>query len=92
MVLIEVELVTGWEAVSPDRLINEVDSGVQRVEMDEEENKVVLYFDEMTSEERCIILEMKHVMAVEQPKDASVTVYDYYAREDTATVLYNMEP
>jgi len=92
MVLIEVELVTGWEAVSPDRLINEVDSGVQRVEMDEEENKVVLYFDEMTSEERCINLEMKHVMAVEQPKDASVTVYDYYAREDTATVLYNMEP
>ena len=92
MVLIEVELVTGWEAVSPDRLINKVDSGVQRVEMDEEENKVVLYFDEMTSEERCIILEMKHVMAVEQPKDASVTVYDYYAREDTATVLYNMEP
>jgi len=92
MVLIEVELVTGWEAVSPDRLINEVDSGVQRVETDEVENKVVLYFDEMTAKARCIQLELKHVMAVEQPKDASVTVYDYYSRENTATVLYNMEP
>lgn len=40
MVLVEVELVTGWEAVSPERLINEVDSGVQRVESDKEENKV----------------------------------------------------
>ena len=40
MVLIEIEMVTGWEAVSPDRLINEVDSGVQRVETDNEENKV----------------------------------------------------
>ena len=40
MVLIEIELVTGWEAVGPDRLINEVDSGVQRVETDNEENKV----------------------------------------------------
>ena len=34
MVLIEVELVTGWEAVSPESMINEVDSGVQRVEQD----------------------------------------------------------
>ena len=42
MVLIEVELVTGWEVVSPQSLKNEVDSRVQRVEEDEKENKVVL--------------------------------------------------
>ena len=41
MVLLEVELVTGWEAVSPERLVNEVDSGVQRVETDKGENKVL---------------------------------------------------
>ena len=40
MVLVEVEMLTGWEAVTPERLINEVDSGVQRVETDKEENKV----------------------------------------------------
>ena len=41
MVLVEVELVTGWEAYSPERLVNEVDSGVQRVETDKDENKVL---------------------------------------------------
>ena len=39
MVLIEVEMVTGWEAVNPERLKNEVDSGVQRIEIDDKENK-----------------------------------------------------
>ena len=42
MVLIEVELVTGWEAVSPESMINEVDSGVQRVEQDDKENRFPL--------------------------------------------------
>ena len=41
MVLVEVELVTGWEAYSPERLVNELDSGVQRVETDKDENKVL---------------------------------------------------
>lgn len=91
MVLIEVELVTGWEAVTPERLINEVDSGVQRVETDKEENKVVLYFDELTRKEHCVSLEMKYVMIIDEAKDALVTVYDYYNREETASVLYNME-
>jgi len=92
MVLVEVELVTGWEAVSPERLINEVDSGVQRVETDKDENKIVLYFDEITSNGKCVDLEMKNVMTINDPKDALVTVYDYYNREETASVLYNMEP
>ena len=92
MVLVEVELVTGWEAVSPERLINEVDSGVQRVETDKDENKIVLYFDEITSNGKCVDLEMKDVMTINDPKDALVTVYDYYNREETASVLYNMEP
>lgn len=91
MVLVEVEMVTGWEAVTPERLINEVDSGVQRVETDKEENKVVLYFDEMTNEGRCVSLEMKDVMVIDEAKDALVTVYDYYNREETASVLYNMD-
>merc|ERR1711902_165662 len=65
MVLLEVELVTGWEAVSPERLVNEVDSGVQRVETDKDENKVVLYFDEITSDGRCVELEIKDVMTID---------------------------
>eukprot|EP00092_Neocalanus_flemingeri_P108736 GFUD01139655.1.p1 GENE.GFUD01139655.1~~GFUD01139655.1.p1 ORF type:complete len:1716 (-),score=430.19 GFUD01139655.1:66-5213(-) len=90
MVLIEVELVTGWEAVTPENLINEVDSGVQRVEQDEKENKIVLYFDSMPKEEKCISLELKQVISIEDAKAALVTVYDYYNREDSASVLYSL--
>merc|ERR1719431_1671955 len=90
MVLIEVEMVTGWEAINPDSLKNEVDSGVQRVEQDDKENKVILYFDSMPKKERCIDLELKQVMDVEDAKDALVTIYDYYNREETASVLYNL--
>jgi len=90
MVLIEIEMVTGWEAINPESLKNEVDSGVQRVELDDKENKVVLYFDSMPKKEKCIDLELKQVMDVEDAKDAVVTIYDYYNRDETASVLYNL--
>jgi len=90
MVLIEIEMVTGWEAINPESLKNEVDSGVQRVELDDKENKVVLYFDSMPKKEKCIDLELKQVMDVEDAKDAVVTIYDYYNRAETASVLYNL--
>lgn len=51
-----------------------------------------MYFDEMTSEGRCVSLELKDVMIIDEAKDALVTVYDYYNREETASVLYNMDP
>merc|ERR1719474_2101652 len=70
MVLIEIELVTGWEAVNPQNLKNMVDTGVQRVEEDEKENKVVLYFDSMPKTEKCINLEIKQVTIIDGAKDA----------------------
>jgi len=88
MVLIEVEFVTGWEAENPETLTDLKE--VQRVETDREENKVVLYFNEMTSQETCVDLALRDVMTIEKPKEALVTVYDYYNREETASVLYNM--
>merc|ERR1711971_1219792 len=88
MVLIEVEFVTGWEAENPETLTDLEE--VQRVETDREENKVVLYFNEMTSQETCVDLALRDVMTIEKPKEALVTVYDYYNREETASVLYNM--
>jgi len=90
MVLIEIEMVTGWEAVNPQNLMNMVDTGVQRVEEDEKENKVVLYFDSIPKEENCINLEIKEVTIIESAKDALVTVYDYYNREESASTLYNL--
>jgi len=90
MVLLEVEMVTGWEAVNPHNLKNEVASGVERVEVDDE-GKVVLYFDSIPKKQHCISLELKHVSTIEDAKEALITVYDYYNREDTASFLYNLE-
>ena len=52
--------------------------------------QVVLYFNDMSSQETCVDIALKDVMTIEEPKDALVTVYDYYNREETASVLYNM--
>ena len=41
MVLVEVELLTGWRAVSPERLTNQVEVQVQRVDLEEENNMVI---------------------------------------------------
>ena len=49
-----------------------------------------MYFNEMTAEETCVNIPLRDVMTIEKPRDALVTVYDYYNREETASVLYNM--
>ena len=41
MVLVEVELNTSWQGVSPERLINQVEALVQRVDLEEEDNMVI---------------------------------------------------
>lgn len=89
MVVMELELVSGWDVVRPEDLINEVDSGVQRVER--EEDTVVLYFDQMElGRENCLELELVQVTRVENSKPALVTVYDYYTREETASIMYEL--
>ena len=52
---------------------------------------MVLYFDEITQAEECVSLPLRDVMTIEEAKDALVTVYDYYNREETASLLYNMD-
>jgi len=90
MVVVELELVTGWQAHSLGNLLNEVDTRVRRYE-EEDGDKVVLYFDDMPKEERCVDIQVKMVTIIEDPKPAIVTVYDYYNKEDTVSVKYSME-
>ena len=87
MVLLEIELVTGWEVINPHDLKDEEDSVVQRVEMENKENKLVLYFDSMQKKATCIELELIKVIDLEDTKDALITIYDYYNMEDTQKVV-----
>merc|ERR1711874_847525 len=91
MVVMEIEMVTGWEAVEPESLMNK-NISVQRVERGkEDEETVVLYFDSWPREERCVSLPLKQVMVVEGVKPALVSLYDYYDTKDKAEVLYTLE-
>ena len=69
---------------------SQVESGVRRQEFDEKENKVILYFDDMPKNERCMEVMMKQVIVVEEPKPAIATVYDYYNKEETDSISYDM--
>lgn len=66
MVLIEVEMVSGWEAVYPESLVNEIEYEVQRVERGKEDKEtVVLYFDTWPRREKCVPVELKQVSQIE---------------------------
>ena len=69
--------------------MNEIDSGVQRVEVQEEE-KIVFYFDTLSRDINCMEVEVKQLMVVEDSKPALITVYDYYNTEESASTFYNL--
>jgi len=91
MVLLEIEMPSGFKAVNPDDLINEIDYGVERVEENEKENVVVLYFDDMGKEERCIPLKVKQEYAVKNRQPSRLSVYDYYNEEERMDITYSLQ-
>jgi len=90
MVLLEVEMPSGFKSVNPEYLINEIDYGVERVEEDEKENVVVLYFDEMGTEERCIPLKLKQEFEVKKRQPSRLSVYDYYKEDERMDTTYSL--
>ena len=44
----------------------------------------------MPKNERCVEVMMKQVIVVEEPKPAIATVYDYYNKEETVSISYDM--
>jgi CD109 antigen len=54
MAIMEVEMLSGYSAKNPEDLLNEVEQDVKRVEVNEKENIVVLYFDKLDKQERCV--------------------------------------
>jgi len=92
MVVMEVEMVSGWEAVNPESLANDVNYEIQRVERSkDDEETVVLYFDSWPKENHCVTLELKQVVSITDTKPALVTIYDYYNTDEKATALYNLK-
>jgi len=92
MVVLEVEMVSGWEAVDPESLVNDVNYEIQRVERGkDDEDTVILYFDSWPREQRCVQMDVKQTVVISDTKPALVTVYDYYNTEERATALYKLQ-
>ena len=94
MVVIEAELLSGYlpYELSLKALLNEVEEPtVRRYEINEKENKVVLYFNSMTKKFTCWNIELKHETKIGELKPAIVKIYDYYNREDVFSTQYNLD-
>merc|ERR1712173_317702 len=70
MVVMEVEMVSGWEAKFSEieSLVNDVNYEMQRVERGKEDkDNVVLYFDSWPRQEQCITLPLKQDTIINEP-------------------------
>jgi len=93
MVVIEVELLSGFApyTTSLEALLNEVnDPIVKKYEVDEKENKFVLYFDGMTKKQSCWEIEVKQEIKIQDLKPAIVKIYDYYNTDDVFSTEYSI--
>ena len=90
MVVIEIELLSGFEpdTESLQELKNE--KQIKKVEYNEKENTIALYFNEMPKDEFCHEFEVKEELKVKERKAAIAKIYDYYDQKDTVSTLYNL--
>ena len=86
MAVMEIEMLTGYRPSALDALGRS--DGVRKVEYDDEEGKVAMYFDEVRAEERCWSVALEKALPVEELKPAVVKLYDYYKTEDVVSVEY----
>merc|ERR1719510_1995747 len=79
MVVMEIELLSGFEPITLEELKN--NKLVKKVEFDEKENNIAIYFNEMKKEEQCYDLKLEEKIPVKDRKAAIARIYDYYYRK-----------
>lgn len=88
MVVMEVNLPSGF-TVDRDSLPSlEVSQNVKRVETKNGDTVVILYFDEMNRQEYCPTVSAFRTHKVAKQKPVSVSIYDYYDSSRRARVFY----
>ncbi|RWS25096.1 CD109 antigen-like protein [Leptotrombidium deliense] len=88
MAVMEVTLPSGFKA-DLEALENLKKSGIKRVETKNENTVVVLYFDEIKSEESSVNIIAERSVKVANLSPVPITVYDYYDKSKTATIFYS---
>lgn len=96
MTMLTVRMVTGWSII-PDSL-RELQSkfpilGIERHEVNEEEGLLSFYLDELNTRQRRFTLDVQQNrdLAVSDPKEAEVQIYQYYERDMTVIESYGIK-
>jgi hypothetical protein len=90
MVVIEVELLSGFEPLEGSLETLKANSDVKKFEYDTEENTVALYYNDMPKEEICNKFTVVKKVDIKELKPAIVKIYDYYNQEDIYSTEYTI--
>merc|ERR1712062_232744 len=90
MVVIEIELLSGF-VPSKDALLSLKNTkSIKKVEYDEKENNIALYFNDMSKSQFCYEFQVQEKNKVEDRQAALAKIYDYYDQNDAFSTKYNM--
>jgi CD109 antigen len=89
MAIVEVNLPSGYSFDSePLTALRDSVSNYKRHEVENQNTKLQIYLDSLSSEETCIPLVANRVFTVGKQAPAYVSVYDYYDTTETARAFY----
>jgi CD109 antigen len=86
MVVLEFSLLTGYAATNLDTLKTQTNGNLMLIENDKQ--KINLYFNEFTEKPMCFDIILEKVMAVNNIQRAAIVVYSYYDSKHAVTLLY----
>jgi CD109 antigen len=86
MVVMDINQLTGFSVVNIDEVRQQVGSRLKRIENDD--NKIVLYFDELTGDNTCLTIKSEKIQMVSNVQKATVKLYSYYDPSSADTAFY----
>lgn len=91
MTVLEIKMLSGIVPVkeSLDEILSDKKIGIMRSDI--EDNAVVLYFNEMSNSATVFSFEVEEAIEVENPQPGTAKVYEYYAKENSASTSYTIE-
>ena len=90
MVVIEIELLSGFVPTKDALLSLKNTKSIKKVEYDEKENNIALYFNDMSKSQFCYEFQVQEKNKVEDRQDALAKIYDYYDQNDAFSTKYNI--
>lgn len=90
MAVMEINMPSGYQADEEEakRLVGTVPE-LSRVDVEDEGTQVILYFDKISKEQRCVSITGFRMFTVDNLQDSNVVVYDYYNPKDRKSAIYN---